>query len=670
MIASFRLDRATGRSHRAWAAAIGLALIVLLGFAARVYHLDFAELAGDEGFSYVFIQRSYGQMISDTLTMREPHPVGSYFLQKAWVSLAGISEFALRFSSVWFGVLAIALAWRFARELGFSRGTALAAAALMALGPFAVFYSREMRMYSMLLALTLASTLLMWMLLHRNSWGIVPAYVAASWLALQMHYYAGFVFVAQNLFVFSSAVFLPSACLRASAPLRFTAAVDRHIVSAPLARWVAAQVMLLALSLPWLIVARDVLVNYHGAAGINLSPAEALTAWFSAFLFGPNVTDGRPALAAFGAALIAAAFVKLLVGAPRMRRQAWLLALYLFVPLAIAWAASLNRPIFSERYSIAALAPFQLLLAIAVVHRAQFRSPALVGQIAIGRLASAALGIALVAVTLAGLRSYQRSGVVDGHPRVWHGFIRVVNRYAGALPAERIRIALNFPDPVFTYYHQRYLPDGPAFITLPYRAGDAEGAQQVAEELKMVGVERVLLQIVDSFWDGQGIAASALAREFVQVEETYSGRWTVKIYGRLDPAALRPFGVAFAGGPSLEAAHARVDMRGRLVEVYLRWNGARAPLNGAEKLFIHISRSDDPAALVGQRDEPLAPDAPHLTLADGRSVHAYGVRLNEDLPPGRYDVRIGIYDPSRDGMPRLRTGDGRDALVIASFEVR
>ncbi|MCS7056164.1 MAG: glycosyltransferase family 39 protein [Thermoflexales bacterium] len=649
------------------AVAIGLALIVLLGFAVRVYRLDFAELAGDEGFSYVFIQRTYDQIIGDTLAMREPHPVGSYFLQKAWSSLAGVSEPALRFPSVWFGVLAIALAWRFARELGFSSRVAFASAALMALGPFAVFYSREMRMYSMLLALTLASTLLMWMLLQRRSWRIAWAYVAVSWLALQMHYYAGFVFIAQNLFVFSSAVFRADEFLGAVAPSRPAGALRSP---APLALWIAAQVALSALSLPWLIIARDVLVNYRGAVGINLSPTEAITAWFSAFLFGPNVTIVRPALAAFGAVCAIAGLIKLSLGAPHMRRQAWLLTLYLCVPLVIAWAASLNRPIFLERYSIATLAPFQLLLAVAAVHPAEFRLASPAGRMVLSRLAPAVLGIALTGITLAGLRSYQRSEVVDGHPRVWHGFIRVINRYASALPADRVRIALNFPDPVFTYYHNRYLHHGPAFITLPYRAGDAEGARHAVEELKAEGVERVILQIVDSFWDGKGIASSALAREFVQVEETYSGRWIVKIYGRLNPNLLRSFNVAFADGPLLEKAYARVDARGRLIEVYLRWNIAQARLNGQEKLFIHISRSDNPAVLIGQRDEPLAPSAPHLKLADGQGAHVYGVRLIEDVPPGRYDIRIGIYDPTQDGMPRRRTTDGSDAVVIASFDVR
>ena len=656
MIATHFLVRVNGCVGRSLRATTGLLLIILLGFAVRVYHLDFAELAGDEGFGYVFIQRPYHAIVADTLAMREPHPVGSYFLQKAWAALVGISEFALRFPGAWFGVLAIALAWRLARELGFGRDVSLWSAGLMALGPFAVFYSREMRMYSMLLALTLASTLLMWLMLRRASWRIAAAYVVVSWLALQMHYYAGFVFVAQNAFVLGGAILFRSLRER------------RALVG-----WVAAQSALLACSLPWLIVARDVLVNYRGAVGINLTLVEALTAWLSAFLAGPSLVDHRPALAVFAAALIAVAFFKLLFGRPPMRLAAWLLALHLFVPLVIAWVASLNRPIFAERYSIAALAPLQALLAIAGAHCVRFRIAlprvGQAGRVAIGHAASVGISIALAVVTLAGLHGYLRSEVADGHPRVWHGFIGVVNRYALSLPASDVRIALNFPDPVFTYYHHRYLPAGPAFITLPYRAGDAVGAREVAGELRTQGVQRVLLQIVDSFWDGQGIAASALESEFVQVEETYSGRWIVKIYGRPGDGNLRPLGVKFIGGPVLEAAYARVDVPGRLVEVYLRWADGPTPLNGAEKIFIHVGAQDDPTALIGQRDELLELHSSRAIPVNGARVHGYGVRLNEALPPGRYHVRVGLYDPSRDGAPRLLTDDGRDALVIASFAV-
>jgi hypothetical protein len=56
-----------------------MGLLLLSGLAVRVYHLGFPELAGDEGFSYVFIQRTYAEIIADTLSLGEPHPVGSYF---------------------------------------------------------------------------------------------------------------------------------------------------------------------------------------------------------------------------------------------------------------------------------------------------------------------------------------------------------------------------------------------------------------------------------------------------------------------------------------------------------------------------------------------------------------------------------------------------------------
>lgn len=164
--------------RNAWLEGWLMSLLLLGGLAIRIYHLGFPELAGDEGFSYVFVQRSYLALITDTLAMGEPHPLGSYFIFKAWSDLAGISEFALRFPSAWFGVLAIGLTYRLGRELKLGPAVCLGAAALMAFSPFASSYSREMRMYSMLLALTIASTLLAWVLFRRHSWRTV---VPMSW---------------------------------------------------------------------------------------------------------------------------------------------------------------------------------------------------------------------------------------------------------------------------------------------------------------------------------------------------------------------------------------------------------------------------------------------------------------------------------------------------------
>jgi len=174
---------------------------------------------------------------------------------------------------------------------------------------------------------------------------------------------------------------------------------------------------------------------------------------------------------------------------------------------------------------------------------------------------------------------------------------------------------------------------------------------------------------VDSFWDGQNIAADALASKFAYLGETYTGRWNVKIYGRPEPGDLHPLNVQFINGPLLKAAYAHVDLPARLVAVYFSWDAGTAVLRGSEKLFIHVSEVDNPFALLGQRDEPLTSNLPREIRVGDLTVHGYGVRLNEALRPGRYYVRVGLYYPDAPDTLRLLTTDGHDFLVLASFSV-
>jgi uncharacterized membrane protein len=228
-----------------------LFLVLLTSLAIRVYHLGFSELIGDEGFSYLLTRRSYAEIAAQVLAMGDPHPLGSYFTFKAWSNITGTSEFALRFPSAWFGVLAVGLVYRLGRELRLTTAARTAAAVLMALSPFGLLHSREMRMYGMLLALTMASTLLTWMLFQRFSWRIAAAYVFVSWLALNTHYYTGFVLVAQNIFIFGS-MFL----LRTNRQPRL------------LFGWILSQVGILIGSSPWLIALLN-LTNTPGGIIFN-----------------------------------------------------------------------------------------------------------------------------------------------------------------------------------------------------------------------------------------------------------------------------------------------------------------------------------------------------------------------------------------------------------------
>ena len=91
-----------------------LPAILLLAYALRVFRLDYQELRGDETFGYLFSQNAWLEIVRQTIAFKEPHPVASYFVQKAWLMLAGHGEFALRFTGVWFSAPAVALLYRLA----------------------------------------------------------------------------------------------------------------------------------------------------------------------------------------------------------------------------------------------------------------------------------------------------------------------------------------------------------------------------------------------------------------------------------------------------------------------------------------------------------------------------------------------------------------------------
>ena len=119
------------------------------------------ELRGDESLGRLFSMQSAPELIRATIALKEPHPVASYVIQGAWLGIAGHTEFALRFVSAWFSVLAVPLLYVLARRLGLPKLTSQIAAALLAISPYAIWHSQDARMYGISLALTLASTVLM-----------------------------------------------------------------------------------------------------------------------------------------------------------------------------------------------------------------------------------------------------------------------------------------------------------------------------------------------------------------------------------------------------------------------------------------------------------------------------------------------------------------------------
>ncbi|MCD6289621.1 MAG: glycosyltransferase family 39 protein, partial [Anaerolineae bacterium] len=123
-----------------------LPLILLSGFALRLYQLGAQSLWYDETVSAFLASESPARLIAHTA--RDIHPPLYYLLLHLWSLAAGDSEFALAFFSVFWGTLLIPITYRLARLLA-DEATGLLAAFLVAISPFNVWYSQEVRMYTM-----------------------------------------------------------------------------------------------------------------------------------------------------------------------------------------------------------------------------------------------------------------------------------------------------------------------------------------------------------------------------------------------------------------------------------------------------------------------------------------------------------------------------------------
>lgn len=136
--------------------------LILLAFLLRVYRLDSVALRGDEAFTVLFVQQPFAQMWDGIRTI-EPNPPLLYLLLRAWVFLAGAGEFGVRFFSAFFGVLCVPLIYRAGREMlmtldsGSRRAMAgLFAAFLLAINPYQIWHSQDVRNYTLWPALSLA----------------------------------------------------------------------------------------------------------------------------------------------------------------------------------------------------------------------------------------------------------------------------------------------------------------------------------------------------------------------------------------------------------------------------------------------------------------------------------------------------------------------------------
>ena len=348
-------------------------LLAAAGGGLRLLHLDWQPLWWDEGYSVYFATEPLARMLA--LTARDIHPPLYYLLLHGWIQLWGnAAPETGRLLSVWIGgaglLLQLWLAWLFFRR---RPQLLLLTVPLAVLNPMQLFYSQEIRMYGLGMALSTAATGFFWVWQRPGTlqscstrrWAAV-GYGVTALAGLYTLYYFVFVLVGHLLWAFL--------CQFLCAERRSL----RRVGS------VAGMLLLVfAGYLPWLVYTLSHLLSYVGnkVAADQDSPLDLLTYLLRHLATFQGGHLAWPALPGPWTLLLSgAAFLLLLAGLAKARAQpraeepdeqsaVLLLAVVLSTVLVGGWLVSLRFPFFpegGERLLMVALPSVLLLWGVGV----------------------------------------------------------------------------------------------------------------------------------------------------------------------------------------------------------------------------------------------------------------------------------------------------------------
>jgi mannosyltransferase len=312
-----------------------------LAFVLRIVGLDTQSLWRDEVDAIRFAVRPLPDLLQTFAMPGQNGPLYSLLL-RPWLGLAGDSEFALRFFSLFFGVLSVALVYRLGQRLFPRRVTLpLVAALLAATSPYLVWYSQEGKMYALVVALVLVSMDRYLAALAEGGWRLWLAYLLATSVAFYVHLIAVLIVPAQML------LFLIFNGRRPRAQWR---------------PWLISMAMLILPYLPLLAWQLPLLLRPAKTGFQFVSLPDMLYSLLVSYSLGVVWGGTVWTLALFLGLMLAAGLLWKQLG---LRRTVGaVLACWLLVPLAAFFVVTLVRPLYTARYLIFVLPAFLFLLVV------------------------------------------------------------------------------------------------------------------------------------------------------------------------------------------------------------------------------------------------------------------------------------------------------------------
>ena len=578
--------------------------IVFVAFALRVTRLAQYPLWSDE---FITLDRA-DMTLPDLLAQLPTDQVPLYFaLVHAWSLVAGSNDFALRFPSVLWGCLGIPFIYQLGRQL-FGTRVGIAAALLLAVNPFNIWYSQDARMYSQLTTLSLA-TLVM---LHRALVTRRPiawlGYGVSALLALYTHLYAA----------------LPLAVALVYAVTWLRAPSDDK--QRPWRAFLLTQAAVGLLLLPWLARLLTAAQEAPQAGYPDLTPN--LAEFARLYTFGETLPEGVTFW------LGVAALILFAVGLGGITRQwvnqavrpnvvlAWASIL---LPSATMLVIQVSDIGFHPRYFSGVTGLYVLILAVGLVALARQRRA----------LGVAALTLVL-AVTVFSLTLFYTDPTYA--KATYTDYLSHILVNAG--PNDALLIKGTSQTKAARYGGDRL----DRIVNLSGRVADRP-QEEVETMVAEIADEHDVVWLAIQNPAGPGFVKDWLDAHGYQVQRDQVDE--VQVYAYTFPTAMpapRPPTNVMGPAPiTLTWSAPGGAKAGGIVPVELRWE-PRGPVIKDGRVSLRVYDAKD--GIVWQRDRVPGDGAyPTSEWQVGQVVaDRYGIRLPHDLPPGIYTLRVIFYN--------------------------
>ncbi len=604
--------------------------VLLLAFALRAWRLDFQSFWSDEGLSLLRSSLPLGEMLE---RMPAEHVPGYFVALRGWLLLTGVHDYGLRAFSLLPSVLAVALAYRLAADSAAPArarwAVGGAAALLLAVNPFLIWYGQETRMYAWLLAAALASTVSLWRTLHARSraerTAAAAAYALSTAACVYLHYFGALTPIAQLLYVLG---YVAAGALRG---LR-----GRALWAGPLA-WLAGAAGALLLFAPWLPRLGG-LFAFQGWREDG-SVSEIPWRYLQAYAGGGNLETWAVWMTA-GLALLGCVWWL------RVRPAgAALLLTWLAVPFAAVLLLAVRNPDYHERYTIFLAAPLLLLVAAGVVALAPAaweRSPrqssgaALLPAGATMLPASALLALLVALLLRAG---WQQATDAAQHKPNFRSLAEQI--MAHEQPGDVVIVDGPNPEIVFNHYYRGSAP------VFDVRELYDMNWPQIDERLRAISADAARIWEVLFFHEPASVQVWLATQAWATEAEAHSGI-RVTLYGAHEPEGQTlAHGLTFggdAGALRLERSHVGppVLQPGDLLQVTTDWFTLAPPPDYKFSLRLVDGAGSVALAQDYVPQNWFAPTASWALEQPARDQRAF--LIPAQLAPGAYMVTLRLYD--------------------------